>query len=62
MINQTSMKQQTCGKNSQKTELNHCTSQEPNGDKTKKNVSVLNVGGKPKKIIQGKPITQSGKD
>ncbi len=41
-------------KDSQKRELNHCTSQEPNVEKTRKEVSVLDVGGKPKKNIPGK--------
>ena len=32
---------------SQKRELNHCTSQEPKVEKTRKEVSVLDVEGKP---------------
>ncbi len=31
-----------------------CTSQEPNGEKTRKEVSVLNVRGKLQRIISGK--------
>ncbi len=41
-------------KDSQKSELNHYTSQEPKGEKTRKEVSVLDVGGKPQRIIPGK--------
>ena len=37
-----------------KKELNHCTSQEPNGEKTRKEVSVLDVGEKPQSIIPEK--------
>ncbi len=44
-------------KDSKKSELNHYTSQEPNGEKTRKEVSVLNVGGKPHRIIPGKTHT-----
>ncbi len=38
-------------KDSQKSELNRYTSQEPHGEKTRKEVSVLDVGGKPQRII-----------
>ncbi len=44
-------------KDSQKSELNHYTSQEPNGEKTMKEVSVLDVGGKHQRIIPGKTLT-----
>ena len=37
-------------------ELNHCTSQEPSG----KEVSVVDVGGQPKELFQGK-LTQCRK-
>ncbi len=48
-------------KDSQKSELNHYTSQEPSGEKTRKEVSVLDVGGKPQRIQPGKnPSIQVG--
>ena len=34
------------GKDSQKRELNHCNNQEPNGEKTRNQISVSDVGGK----------------
>ena len=37
-------------RDSQKSKLNHCTSQEPNGEKTGKEVSGLDVEGKPQRI------------
>ena len=33
--------------------LNHCSSQEPNGEKKKKEVSILDVGEKPQRITSG---------
>ncbi len=41
-------------KDYQKSELNHCTSQEPNGEKAMNKVSVLDVGGKPQRVVLGK--------
>ena len=41
-------------KDSQKSDLNHCTSQEPNGEKTRKEVLDLEVGGKPQRTIPEK--------
>ncbi len=41
-------------RDSQKSEPNHCTSQEPHGEKTRKEISVLDVGGKPQRNIPGK--------
>ncbi len=38
-------------KDSQKSELNRYTSKEPPGEKTRKEVSVLDVGGKAQRII-----------
>ncbi len=46
-------------KDSQKSELNHCTSQEPSGEKTREEVSVLDVGWKPPRIIPGKTLAIS---
>ncbi len=48
-------------KDSQKSELNHCTSQEPSGEKTRKEVSVLDVGGKtPENYSRENPRNQAG--
>ena len=48
-------------KESLKNKLNRCTSQAPNREKTRKEVSVLDVGRKPQRIIPGKsPRNQVG--
>ena len=44
-------------KGSQKSEHNRCTRLEPNGEKTRKKVSV---GGKPQRIIPGKKYAARG--
>ena len=42
---------------SQKSTYNHCNNLEPNEEKTRKEVSVLDVGEKPQTIIQGETHT-----
>ena len=41
-------------KDSYKSELNYCTSQEPLGEKTKKKISFLDVGEKLQRVVPGK--------